>query len=226
MLSRTQAHSSPTALQSLHIARSPRALTLLCAAKQRAVLLERKVDLDEVGAGEELHDHAARDDGRDAELHERAAVRRQNDAHPVERVRRVARHDAVQRNLRRDEEDGKHDGRPGHARLERHCRGGSVCGAQGLASAGDACDGVLGSGRSLGPRRAAAAAARPRAHVAAAASVPAQACIAIVCHGRSAWQCGRLGGHRRRPCFRCPLPHLLCQRIHAALGLRPAPVAV
>lgn len=112
--------------------------TLLGTAEEGAVLLEGEVDLDEAGALEELDDHARRDDGRDAELHERAAVRGQDDAHPVERVcgrqvhevsftlvgsglsprgerrrtRRVGRDDAIERDLRADEEDEEGDGRP------------------------------------------------------------------------------------------------------------------
>ena len=60
--------------------------TFLSAAEERAVFLQTKVNLDEVRTGEELHDHAAGDDRRDAELHEGAAVGREDDAHPVERV--------------------------------------------------------------------------------------------------------------------------------------------
>ncbi len=70
------------------------------AREQRAVLADLLVHVDDLGAGEELHDKARGDDRRDAELHERAAVRREDDAHPVERVGAVVRLDPVQRNLR------------------------------------------------------------------------------------------------------------------------------
>ncbi|KAI3482411.1 hypothetical protein L1887_54967 [Cichorium endivia] len=66
---------------------------LLGTAEEGAILLEAEVDLDEVGACEELHDHARGDDGRDAEFHE-------------------------QRDLGRDEEDGEHDGGPHDTALE------------------------------------------------------------------------------------------------------------
>jgi len=60
---------------------------LLRAAEQRAVLLQTLVDIDDLRAGEELHDEARGDDGRNAEFHQRAAVGGEQDAHPVERVR-------------------------------------------------------------------------------------------------------------------------------------------
>ena len=46
-----------------------------------------------------LHDEARCDDRGDAELHERAAVRREDDAHPVERVRRLGALHAIDRDL-------------------------------------------------------------------------------------------------------------------------------
>ena len=46
---------------------------LLGAAEEGAVLLEGLVHLDDARAREELHDQARRDDGGDAQLHERAA---------------------------------------------------------------------------------------------------------------------------------------------------------
>ena len=61
-------------------------LTLLGTAEQRAILLETKVDVDEVSARKQLHDHAGCDDGCDSELHKRSAVRGKDYAHPVQRV--------------------------------------------------------------------------------------------------------------------------------------------
>lgn len=87
-------------------------LTLLCTAEERAVFFEGKVNLDEVRAREELHDHAGGDDGGDTEFHESAAVRGENDTHPVERVGGVRGHDAVERDLGADEEDEESDGGP------------------------------------------------------------------------------------------------------------------
>ena len=69
--------------------RKPRTLTFLCTTEQSPVLLERKVDLNQVRAGEELDDHARGDDGRDSELHKRPTVRGEDYTHPIERVSRV-----------------------------------------------------------------------------------------------------------------------------------------
>ena len=88
------------------------ALTLLRPTKQRPILLQRKIDLDQVRAREELHDHAGGDNGGDAELHEGATVGGENDTHPVEGVGGVGGHDAVQGDLGADEEDEEGDGGP------------------------------------------------------------------------------------------------------------------
>ena len=85
---------------------------LLGALEEHAVLLEAVVDLDDLGARQELHDHAGRDDRRDAQLHQRAAVGGEDDAHPVERVGRLGGLDAVERDLAADEEDEQRDRRP------------------------------------------------------------------------------------------------------------------
>eukprot|EP00618_Florenciella_parvula_P001379 CAMPEP_0119541236 /NCGR_PEP_ID=MMETSP1344-20130328/52833_1 /TAXON_ID=236787 /ORGANISM="Florenciella parvula, Strain CCMP2471" /LENGTH=535 /DNA_ID=CAMNT_0007585181 /DNA_START=198 /DNA_END=1803 /DNA_ORIENTATION=- len=92
---------------------------LLGALEQRTVLLEALVDLDDVRARKQLHDEARGDDRRDAELHQRAAVRREEHADPVERVRRLRGLDAVERNLAAHEEDEQHDDRPEDALAER-----------------------------------------------------------------------------------------------------------
>ena len=86
--------------------------TLLRAAEERPVLLERKVDVDEVRARKELHDHARSDDGGDTEFHERAAVRGEDDTHPVKGVCRVGGHDTVERDLGADKENEERYGRP------------------------------------------------------------------------------------------------------------------
>lgn len=99
------------------------ARTLLRGAKQRAVLLQAKVHLQQVRAREQLDDHAGRDDGRNTKLHERTAVRREDHTHPEQRIGAVTRHDTIQRNLRRHQEYGQHNGGPHHAGLERHCWG-------------------------------------------------------------------------------------------------------
>ena len=52
-----------------------------------------------------LEDHARRDNGRDAQLHQRTAVAGQHHAQPVHRVRGVGGDDAVERHLAHDQED-------------------------------------------------------------------------------------------------------------------------
>ena len=86
-----------------------RVLTFLRPAKERAVLLERKVDLNKVRTGEELNDHAGGDNGSDTELHEGAAVGYEDDTHPIEGV---GGRDAVEEALGADEEDEEGDGGP------------------------------------------------------------------------------------------------------------------
>ncbi len=61
-------------------------LTLLGTAEQRAILLETKIDVDEVSARKQLHDHARRDNGCNPKLHKRSTIRGEDDAHPVQRV--------------------------------------------------------------------------------------------------------------------------------------------
>lgn len=63
--------------------------TFLRARKESPILLETKVDFDEVSTGEELHNHSRGDNGTDTQFHQRSAVRGQNDTHPVERIGRV-----------------------------------------------------------------------------------------------------------------------------------------
>ena len=87
-------------------------LTFLSAAEECAVILEGEVDLDEVRAGEELHDHARGDNRCNSELHQGPTVRGEDDTHPVERVGRVGGHDAVEGDLGADEEDEEGDGGP------------------------------------------------------------------------------------------------------------------
>ena len=86
--------------------------TLLSTAEQRTILLERKIDINQIGTSEELHDHSRRDDWGDTELHKCTAVGRENDAHPIQRVGRVGGHNTVQRDLRADQEDEERHGRP------------------------------------------------------------------------------------------------------------------
>ena len=87
-------------------------LTFLSAAEKSAILLEREVDLNQVGAGQQLYDHAGGVDGGDAKFHESTAVRGQDDTHPVKWIGGVRRHDTVQRDLRTDKENQEGDGGP------------------------------------------------------------------------------------------------------------------
>lgn len=72
--------------------------TFLRAVEEGAVL-GRVADLDDLGAGQQLHDEAGGDDGRDAQLHQRAAVTSQDHTDPVEGIGRVRGHDAEQGDL-------------------------------------------------------------------------------------------------------------------------------
>mmetsp|Transcript_81 Transcript_81/g.192 ORF Transcript_81/g.192 Transcript_81/m.192 type:complete len:411 (-) Transcript_81:116-1348(-) len=92
---------------------------LLRPGEEGAVLLDVVVDLDDATARQELHDQAGRDDGRDAQLHEGAAVGGQDDAHPVEGVGRLGGLDAVDGDLAAHQEDEQGDGRPQHFFTER-----------------------------------------------------------------------------------------------------------
>lgn len=56
---------------------------LLGGLVQLAVGLEVKVDIDHVGTGEELEDHARGDDGGDAQLHQGSTVARNHHSQPV-----------------------------------------------------------------------------------------------------------------------------------------------
>ncbi len=96
---------------------------LLGTTEKSAVLLEAEVDFDEVGTGEELHDHSRGDDGRDTEFHERTSVGGKNDTHPVQRIGAVTGDDTVKRDLRRYQKDGKDNGSPHDSALEGDCSG-------------------------------------------------------------------------------------------------------
>ena len=62
----------------------------LCApekSERSSFLPEALARFDDLRAGEDLHHHPGGDDGGDAELFERAALRGEDHAHPVEGVR-------------------------------------------------------------------------------------------------------------------------------------------
>lgn len=73
--------------------------TFLGAREQTTVLLERKVNIDEISACQKLHNHAGGDNGAYSEFHESAPIGGEDDTHPIEWVRRVGGHDAVEGNL-------------------------------------------------------------------------------------------------------------------------------
>jgi hypothetical protein len=64
-------------------------LTLLGTTEQRSVVFETEVNVDQLGPGEELHDHARGDDRGDTEFHQGTPVGGEDGSEPVERVRRV-----------------------------------------------------------------------------------------------------------------------------------------
>lgn len=87
-------------------------VTFLGTTEKCSVLLETEINVNEVCASEELHYHSRSDNWRNSELHERAAIRGDDDAQPVQRVRRVGGHDSIERNLGAHQEDQKRHGRP------------------------------------------------------------------------------------------------------------------
>ena len=62
---------------------------LLGGLVELTVGLEVEVDIDEMGTGEELENHARGNDGRDSQFHECSPVTRHHHTQPVERIRRV-----------------------------------------------------------------------------------------------------------------------------------------
>jgi len=80
-------------------------VTFLGSTEKSTVFLQAKVDLYQICAGKELHDHSTRNDWADAEFHERTAIGREDDTHPVEWIGRVGGHDTIERDLRTDQED-------------------------------------------------------------------------------------------------------------------------
>lgn len=93
---------------------------LLGGLVELAVGLEVEVDVDEVGASEELEDHAGGDDGGNTQLHQRSPVTGHHHTQPVERVRGVRGDNAVQRHLAHDQEDQERQTRPYQAVVEGH----------------------------------------------------------------------------------------------------------
>lgn len=63
-----------------------RLLTFLGSVEERAILFETVVDLNEVGAGKELHEHARGDNGGDTQFHEGSTVGGEDSTHPVEGI--------------------------------------------------------------------------------------------------------------------------------------------
>lgn len=85
---------------------------LLSGLVEFAVRLEVKVDVNQVGSGKKLEDHARGDDGGDTQLHQRTSVTRHHHAQPVERVRGIRRHNSVEWHLAHDEEDEERETSP------------------------------------------------------------------------------------------------------------------
>ncbi len=70
-------------------------LTFLGSVEQGSVL-GGVTDLDDLGAGQQLHNQTRGDNRRDTQLHESTSVRGENDTDPVEGIGRVRRHDTEQ----------------------------------------------------------------------------------------------------------------------------------
>ena len=85
---------------------------LLGTSEQRTVLAQRLVHLDDLRAGEQLHDKAGRHDWTDAKLHQRTTVRRKDHTDPVERISAFGGLDPVQRDLAANQEDEQSDDGP------------------------------------------------------------------------------------------------------------------
>lgn len=69
------------------------------STEQGTVVLEAKVDINQLSTREELHDHARSNDRSDTELHQGTPVGSEDSTKPVKRVGGVGGHDAVERNL-------------------------------------------------------------------------------------------------------------------------------
>ena len=82
---------------------------LLRAGEEGAVLLEALVDVDDLRTREQLHHQSGGDNGRDAQLHERATVRREQHAHPVERIGALVSFAAIDGDLAADQENEERD---------------------------------------------------------------------------------------------------------------------
>lgn len=104
-----------------------KARTFLGSTEQGAVVLEAKVDINQLGTCEKLHDHARSDDGGDTKLHQGTPVGSEDSTKPVKRVGGVRGHDAVERNLRADEEDEEGDGCPGDLVVENDLQTRRLC---------------------------------------------------------------------------------------------------
>lgn len=76
---------------------------LLCSLVEFAVGLEIKVDIDQVGSGQKLEDHSRRYNGCSAQFHQGSPVRGEHHAQPIEGIRLVTAHDAIERHLTCDQ---------------------------------------------------------------------------------------------------------------------------
>ena len=78
---------------------------LLGSSKESAIFLDVVVYFNDTRAGKQLHDKTRRNNRTNAQFHESTSVGGENDTHPVERIRRLGRLDAVNGNLATDKED-------------------------------------------------------------------------------------------------------------------------
>lgn len=85
---------------------------LLGGLVEFTVGLEVEVDVNHVGASEELEHHAGGNDGSDTQFHQCTSITRDDHSQPVERIRIVGRDDTVQRHLAHHQEDEEGESRP------------------------------------------------------------------------------------------------------------------
>mmetsp|Transcript_41179 Transcript_41179/g.64341 ORF Transcript_41179/g.64341 Transcript_41179/m.64341 type:complete len:373 (-) Transcript_41179:246-1364(-) len=85
---------------------------LLSPLEQCLVLLGPLVNINDLGASQELHNKTGSHDRADSQLHESSLVGGKDDTHPIERVRGLVVLDSIERDLAAHEVDEERDGRP------------------------------------------------------------------------------------------------------------------
>lgn len=91
---------------------------LLSTLKQLTIFLVGLVDSDNLRTSKQLHDQTRGHDRADTELHQSTTVGSQDNAHPVEWIRRVGRTNTIERDLAANQEDEEGDNSPHDLLLE------------------------------------------------------------------------------------------------------------